>query len=718
MPDTGRTFSESWYRIAGLRVSLHPTVTVRKQRFRGETWYVLRDPFNNTYFRLRPEAHDFVIRLRPDLTVEEVWKDCLEREPDNAPGQEDVIQLLTQLYYANLLHFETPADSAKLFERYRNRRRREMQSRLLSIMFMRIPLLDPDNLLKRLMPFFKWVISPLGATLWLAVVVAAVKLVTERFDQVTNQAQGILAPDNLFLMYVSLVAIKAIHEFGHAVVCRRFGGEVHTMGVMLLVFTPLPYMDATSSWSFRSRWQRAFVGGAGMIAEIFVAALVVFLWAYTGEGTLHSLAYNVMFIASVSTVLFNGNPLLRFDGYYILTDLLDIPNLYTRAVRHLRHLVERYAFGYKESFSPTRNVKEAFWLSVFGVMSGIYRVVVFSGIIFFVADKFLLAGLVMALICVVSWGLVPVFRLVKYLTASPRLARTRVRAAAVCAGFFVLVLSFLALFPFPNRFRAPGVIESVRYVRVVNDAPGYVSHIRAPSGSKVHPGTPLIELSDRELDLEIEATLAQRSESLAMELKALHSQAADLQPLRKRLETVDAKLKDLKLQQGALVVRARESGTWVAPPIQELVGTWIPRGAVLGQIVNHGGFRFSAVVSQNEAADLFTGQIKGAEVRIYGEGGKNLEVSEYQIIPFRQERLPSAALGWRGGGEVSVSLKDQTGLQAAEPFFQIYAEIPSDQGAVLLHGRSGKLRFTLDPNPLLFQWAHLFRQFLQKRYQL
>jgi len=108
----------------------------------------------------------------------------------------------------------------------------------------------------------------------------------------------------------------------------------------------------------------------------------------------------------------------------------------------------------------------------------------------------------------------------------------------------------------------------------------------------------------------------------------------------------------------------------------------------------------------------------GAEVRIHGEGGKNLEVSEYQIIPFRQEKLPSAALGWRGCGEVAVSVKDQTGRQAAEPFFQIYAEIRSDQGAVLLHGRSGKLRFTLDPKPLFSQWAHLFKQLLQKRYQL
>jgi putative peptide zinc metalloprotease protein len=718
MQQAGKTFSESWYRIAGLKVSLHSTVAVRKQRFRGETWYVLRDPFNNQYFRVRPEAHEFLIRLRSDRTVEDVWNECLERNPDGAPGQEDVIQLLTQLYFANLLHFEMPADSAKLFERYRKRQQREFQSKLLSIMFIRIPLFDPDNLLKKLMPVFRLFVSNLGAIVWITVVAAAIKIVAERFDQVMNQAQGILAPDNLFLMYAGLVAIKTIHEFGHAIVCRRFGGEVHTMGVMLLVFTPLPYMDATSSWSFRSRWQRALVSGAGMITEVFVAALATFVWAYTGQGTLNSLAYNMMFIASVSTVLFNGNPLLRFDGYYILSDLLDIPNLHTRSLRHLRHIVERHVFGFKESFSPSRSSKEAFWLIVFGVLSGIYRVVVFAGIILFVADKFLLAGFLMALICIVSWGLMPLFRLIKYLYASPRLARTRIRAVVICAGFFVIIGSFLALYPFPNRFRAPGVIESISYVRVFNDAPGYVKNIRVASGTEVRPGMPLIELSDRELDLEIEATQAQRSETLALELKALHSQAADLQPLRKRLETIESKLRDLEVRRSALVVRARESGIWVSPAIQDLIGAWINRGAEIGQIVNRVEFRFSAVVSQGEAADLFSGQITKAEVRIHGEGGKNLDVSEFRIIPFRQEKLPSAALGWRGGGEVAVSVNDQTGLRAAEPFFQIYADIRSDQGVALFHGRSGKLRFTLDPKPLLFQWAHLFRQLLQKRYQL
>jgi putative peptide zinc metalloprotease protein len=718
MARTGKTFSESWHRVAGLKVSLRPTVRVHRQFFRGERWYVLHDPFNNQFFRLRPEAHDFVIRLGPDRTVEQVWEDCLNRNPDEAPGQEDVIQLLTQLYYANLLFFEMPPDSAKLFERYRKRRQREIQSRLLSIMFVRLPLLDPENLLKRVMPIFKYLISPFGAILWLVLVVAAGKVVVDHFDAAFDQFQGVLAPDNLFLLYIGLVVIKTLHEFGHALVCKRYGGEVHTMGVMLLVFTPLPYVDATSSWSFKSRWHRALVGAAGMITELFVAALAVFLWAYTSPGTLHSLAYNMMAVASISTVIFNGNPLLRFDGYYILSDLLDIPNLYPRAMKFLRHLVERYVFGYKDSVSPAQSLREASWMCTYGILSGLYRFVVFSGVILFVADKWLLAGLLMALVCVISWGIVPLFRLITYLSSSPRLARTRTRAVAIVAGTFVMVVTLLAVIPFPNRFRAPGVMEALQYVKVVNDAPGYVEKVLSPPGAEVRLGAPLITLANRELEIETEAALAQREEAMAMVRKARQMDKADLEPLLKRLDTVEAKLKDLMVQKESLTVKARESGIWVAPKIQELLGSWLPRGTTIGEIVNHGDFRFSAAVSQEEASELFAGHIEKAEARLYGQSGNNLDVRDYQIIPFQHEKLPSAALGWLGGGEVPISTKDQTGRQAAEPFFQIYAHVIPGADVMLLHGRSGKLRFTLDSKPLIFQWGRMFLQLLQKRYRI
>jgi putative peptide zinc metalloprotease protein len=261
-------------------------------------------------------------------------------------------------------------------------------------------------------------------------------------------------------------------------------------------------------------------------------------------------------------------------------------------------------------------------------------------------------------------------------------------------------------------------MESAEYVRVINDAPGYVKAVLVDSGRAVSAQDPLLKLSDRELDLEIEATVAQRDETLAMELRALHMEKADLRPIRKRLQTVEARLKELNLQRDSLVVKARKSGIWVSPQAKEMIGSWLARGSAIGEIVDHGAFRFSAVVSQDEAANLFAGRIKKAEIRLYGQGGQNIDVIDYKIIPFQHEKLPSAALGWAGGGEVPVAVTDEMGLQAAEPFFQIYASVQSSAKVLLLHGRSGKLRFTLNPKPLLFQWEQKLRQLLQKRYQI
>ncbi|MDX1763070.1 MAG: hypothetical protein R3231_01985 [bacterium] len=718
MSGAGRTFSESWHRISDQRISLGPAVRVRKRLFRGEKWYVLHDPFNNQFFRLRPEAHDLVVRLRPDRTVGEVWEECLRLNPDSAPGQEDVIQLLAQLYFANLLHYELPGDSEKLFERYKRRRQRELQSKLLSIMFIRLPLFDPETLLKRLLPFIRMVVSPAGALIWLVTVLWAAKVVIDHSDALRAEVQGVLAPGNLIFLYASLVMIKTLHEFGHAMVCKRFGGEVHTIGVMLMVFTPLPYMDATSSWSFRSRWERALVGAAGMIFEVFAASLAAFVWAMTGPGTIHSLAYNMMFIASVSTVLFNINPLLRYDGYYILSDLLDIPNLHQRSLTQLRHLVEHHLFACKDSVSPAQTDREAVWLTVFGILSGIYRLVVYGAIILFVSDRFLLAGMFMAAFCLFSWVIVPLFRFPVYLISNPRLNRTRPRALAISTGGVAALLFLLAVCPLPNRFKAPGVLEASTYIRVVNDTPGYVKTVLVPTGTEIDAGTPLMELSDQELDLEIAAAKAQHKETLALQMRAISGERAELEAVRKRLLTIEKKLKTFEEQREALLVKAREKGIWVSPRSKELVGSWVERGSEVGVLVNEGAFRFSAVVPQREASRLFDGNIRNAEVRLVGQGNKTIRVREYKFIPFQYEKLPSAALGWGAGGEVPVSVEDDTGLSTTEPFFQIYADLNQESAVDFLHGRSGQIRFYLGPEPLLEQWVRKFRQLLQKRYQI
>ena len=719
MTTGGRTFSESWHRVADLRVRLRHAVSIRKQLFRGETWYVLQDPFNNHFFRLRPEAYQFIVRLRADRTVGQVWENCLERNPNGAPGQDDVIQLLSQLYHANLLFCNLPADSSKLFERYRQRRQRETRSKLLSLMFFRIPLFDPEPLLRHCTPLVRLFTGRLALMVWLLTLGWAVKTIFERFPTIVIEAKTLLEFDNLALLYLGLVLVKILHEFGHTLVCKRFGGEVHTMGVMLIVFAPLPYMDATSSWGFRNRRQRILVAASGMFYEFFAAAGAALVWANSGPGAIHSLALNIMIVASISTLVFNANPLLRYDGYYILSDLLDIPNLQSRSVAQLTHLVEFYLFGNTQSTSPTDSGREASWLTIYGILSGLYRILIYGGIILFVADRFLLAGLLMAGVCLFSWGVVPSVRFLNYLTSSPKLAKTRTRAIAVCLTTLGVIVFVLGAIPFQNSFRAPGVLEANDHLMVANLTSGQLVEILTDNGSRVRPGTPLIQMINPELSIEIDRVVAQRKEVEAMlHQSSVFDEDRTREVLEKRLETLDRKLRKTEKQRQELLVRAEQTGIWVAPEVHELKGIWLHRGTELGKIISPERFRFSAVVSQEEAVNLFgsnhTGQMA---VRLSGQGNTDLAVTGYQVIPFQHERLPSAALGWYAGGDIPVSGKDDQGLQAVEPFFQIYANLEPPRQAVLNHGHSGQIRIGLQAEPLFHRLLRKALQFFQKRYQ-
>jgi putative peptide zinc metalloprotease protein len=716
MADAPLTFSESWYRIAQQRVALRSHVKVRRQYFRGERWYVLEDPFNNQFYRLRPAAYEFAVRLRPDRTVDAVWNECFDADPEHAPGQEEALNLLAQLHAANLLHSALAPDSAQLFERYRKRRQREKTAYLINIMFARIPLLDPDAFLKRSLPVARAVFSRFGFAVWALVMLAAIKVGVDNFGALRNQSEGLLAPGNLFWLYVGLVLVKAFHEFGHAFACRRFGGEVHTMGVMLLLFTPVPYMDATASWSFRSRWQRAVVGAAGMYVEMFVAALAMFVWAATGPGVVHSVAYNMIFVASVSTVFFNANPLLRFDGYYILSDLLDIPNLHQRSTALLRHLVEYHAFGFKKSTNPARSRQETGWLAFFAISSGTYKAIVFSAILFFIADEFLILGILMAVVCAVVWVCRPIYRLIVYLASSPRLERTRLRAVSVTLGAVGLVLGVLEFVPAPNWFRSPGVLQAQALSVVAAPVAGEVAEVLAADGAVVTKGQPLVRLVNRELELRLWAALAQLDETEALRRRALRQATADLAPLATRAEAIRKLVARLEEDREALTVLSPQAGTWSSPNLRDLVGAWVDRGLTIGQVVDGSQFYFSAIVSQNEASRLFTDAIRGSEVKLEGQAGVSLTVSERKVIPADRRSLPSAALGWAGGGNVAVDASDNTGTQAREAFFEVRATIGNASSAMLRHGRGGRIQFELEWEPLLQQWVRSFRQLLQNRY--
>jgi putative peptide zinc metalloprotease protein len=714
-----KTYSESWHRVANLRIALHPAATIRKQLFRGQKWYVIHDQFNNNFFRLQQPAYNFISRLNRACTVGEIWQQVQHSNPQHAPLQDEIIRLLAQLYQANVLLCELPVDSVKIFERYRRQQQQEHRNRLLHIMFFRIPLFDPDAWLNRSTALVQRLTGRGAFAIWTVVLLLAGKLVLEQLPLFISEAKNILGLNNLILLYAGLVLIKLWHELGHTLVCKHFGGEVHTVGVMFMIFTPLPYMDATSSWAFRQRRQRILVALAGMIFELFAAACAAFIWAATGPGMIHSLALNMLIVGSISSIVFNGNPLLRYDGYYALSDALDIPNLQPRSIQQLKYLSCRYLLGARYSSAPESNNRDATWLTIYALLSGSYRVVVYGGIILFVADRFLIAGALMALLCVILWGFLPLMRFFHYLFTSPDLMRNRWRAVVTTFSSIILIISLLGSVPIPNRFRAPGVIESCNYAQVNSQTSGRLVAVLTTNGTEVVKGQPLLHLENTELGIEIRLNAAQRSEvSLLQQQSTAASDQARI-TLNRRLQTLEERAQELSRRQQQLLIRAETEGIWCAPDIDQRLDSWLQRGERLGQIVSTDHFKFIAIIKQKDAAYLFANPLaQPATIRLSGLEQNELNVEGYQILPFKHQQLPSAALGWKGGGDIPVDENDALGLQTLEPFFQISAIIQATDKATIRHGHSGKIRFSLRPKPVLTQLYRQLNQFVQKRYQI
>ncbi len=715
MPAERRLFSESWHRVASQKIRLRPSVRVRKQFFRGQNWFVANDLYGDQFFRFRPEAWDFIARLEGTRTVDEVWRSCLDRNRDDAPSQNEVIQMLGELYSGNLIISDFPSDVARLFERQKKRHAREWKSRLFGLFFLRIPLWDPDMFLNRTIQWVRPLLSPFGAILWLLLTGAALGVIVSNWDALFQRTQGVLDPGNLPLLLLAFVIAKLLHEFGHGYAVKRFGGEVHRMGITFLVFTPIPYVDATAAWAFRERWKRVWVGSAGMIVELAVAAVATFVWAATGPGLLNAWCFNLMVVASVSTILFNINPLLRFDGYYILSDLTDTPNLQPRSGKQLKHWVEEYAFGGRHSQSPAESNRDAAWLGFFGVASYCYRVFITFTIIMFVADRYLGLGFLATVLTVIGFFVIPFFKGVKFLISEPRIERVRTRAWLVTAGTVAVLFILLGVIPAPRNFRAPGVVFANEAEYVTIGTHGRVEDYTA--GSDVEAGQTILRLSNPELNLLRRQYEAESSRLEAVEREFLSTGGAGLGALRERMRVNEARLAELEREEAALEIRASVDGRWGGPQGADLTHRWLSKGEVLGEIIPPGDWRFFTVVGQEHAGPLFEQEIYRAEIRFPGTAHQRLRASALHRVPGRQERLPSRALGWTAQGKVRTRSDDTSGTHAAEPFFLVILDV-DDVGPPLRHGRTGEARFTLESEPLLNQWYRWLRQLLQKRFQL
>lgn len=715
-----RFLSPNWHRVAGLKPRLAEHVRIHRHRYRGQLWYVVDDRNAGRVHRFTPAAYRLLACMDGRRTVDEIWRESVRRLDKEAPGQEDVIQLLAQLHAQDVLKCDVLPDTGELFTRYRKQSRSLWFSNLKNPMSIRIPLWDPDGFLKATLPWVAPVFSRFGLLLWLAMVASGVVLASEHWSELAgNISDQVLAAGNLPILGLTFPLVKACHELGHAYAARRFGGEVHEIGVMLLVLMPVPYVDASSAAGFPGKWERALVGAAGMMVELFLASLALWAWIEAEPGLVRSMLYDTMLIASVSTVVFNGNPLLRYDGYYILSDLVEIPNLGQRANRYWGYLCDRYLLGLREAKAEPMDAGERRWFLAYGPASYVYRFIVMFGIALFLAQELLAVGAVLALWSCFTAILLPLGKAIRYVLYNPKLNATRRRAVLASLGLVAALTAMLGAVPLPMRTQTEGILWRPERAEVRTGTAGFVSRILVASGTEVDKGEPLVDCEEPVLISEIAVHRARVAELKARRTAEWIADKVQAEITRDELFREEAALARAEERASKLLIRSPVRGRFVVPDEADLPGRFLRQGELVGFVVDGSSDIVRVVVAQDDI-DLVRRSLRGVEVRLASRPDPVHPARLLREVPAAGNQLPSTALGTEGGGSIPLDPTGEPGRnQAMQSVFQFDLAIPSAAVAGMAdlppYGVRVHVRFDHVPEPAARQaWRRLRQLFLSR----
>ena len=705
--------SSSWYRVAKLQPKLREHITIGRHRYRGDGWYVVHDHATGRVHRLSSASSAIIGEMDGNRSVDQLWQEIGNRLGSEAPTQDELIQLLAQLNAADLLQTEATPDSAELFTRAMKVRRSEWLNNIFNPLALRVRIWHPDNFFERSLRYVKWLIGWWGLALWMLVVLPALVLAAQHWPElVTNAAQRTLAVDNLLLMALSYTVLKALHELGHGYAVKAFGGPVHELGVMFLVFAPVPYVDASAASEFRSKWRRALVGAAGMIVEVFVAALALYVWLAVEEGLVRTLAYDVMLIAGIATVLFNGNPLLRYDGYYILSDILEIPNLAQRATRYWGYLVERYVFRTEDFREFFATAGEQIWLLLYAPASWLYRVGVMLAIAFFIASEYLAVGIVIA-----AWGLYtgllkPIGKSLWHVIVNPRLQNSRMRAVVTTFGCLLTALVILFLVPIPAFTTTEGVVWLPDSAIVRAGTNGFARRLLLEQGARVTAGEALVESEDPSLDAELRRLQARveeleasiGAERLTDRVKA-EITAMDLAQTRAELATRTDRAR-------RLIARSHGDGMFAVPKPEDLPGRFLREGQEIAYVIPPNVNIIRATIRQDDI-DLVRNRVRSVRVRLAERLEEILPARLLRVVPAGRQDVPSHTSGDTGAGPAPIDPRDPQVNKPYNRVFQVDIELLANTMAAF--GSRAYVRFDLEWEPLGQQiWRRARQLFLSR----
>lgn len=685
MAQAPNPFSAVWARIALLTPSLRPHAELYRQFFRGGLWYIAEDRASGRFFRFSPEAYAIIGLMDGRRSLAEIYRIAERRLGSDLPSQDEIIQLLSQLYLAGLLTTDTEPDLDEIGERARTTARRKLMQSIRNPLGIRIPLFPIDGFVSTLMPLVRPLFTWVGFLLWLCLVVAGVTSAGIHWEALTTDVTDrVLSTQGIALLLIAYPLVKALHELGHGFAVKHWGGQVREVGVMLLVFMPVPYVDASAAIGFSSKRQRIVVGAAGVMVELALAATAALVWPEMQPGPLRALAFNVMLIGGVSTLLFNGNPLLRFDGYYVFSDLIEVPNLAPRSRNYLTYLVRRYLFGLPHAASPVTARGERPWLATYAIAAFLYRIVIMTGITLFVAGKFFFVGIGLAIWAVFMFIGAPILKLLRYLMTASELDQRRGRALVATLILAGLIAGPLVVVPLPDATVAQGVVWVPGETRVIARTDGWLQALDRAPHEVAAAGAPLGRLVNPLIDARERVVIAR------MEEARIRLASSDVgRPVQQgieaaRMELAAGELERISARREGLEILAPQPGRF-EPLLDGTEGGYFRKGALLGYVLRTDGWFVRAVIPQTQI-DLVNGRTRGIAVRLSSALDRVYPARMVAQTPRATFQLPSPALGTQGGGRI-LSDPAHGGVLALESVFVVDIAVDGPDAAPFFNER-------------------------------
>lgn len=642
--------------LGAVRPKLRHDVRISFQNRRGEPIYVLEDLVYRRYFQIGMPEYQFLLRLDGLRSAKQVLAEHVRQAGANALSENDAQTLLRWLIDHELLEAESAGQDDRRAGYARRKSDKKPKKGLAKVFFFKVPLGNPDAFLSGLRPWTSWFFSPAMLVVWCLLGIVALYTLAQSWSLFIGGAQSVVLPSNWITLLVTLGGLKIIHELAHGIAVKRYGAPVPEWGVQVLAFiTPLTFVDASASWRFSQRWRRIVVAAAGMYIELFVASIAVLVWANTDGGMINTVAYNTIFAASTVTVLFNANPLMRFDGYYILTDLIALPNLAQRGQQFMAWASKKYLLGFKDLTMPPAVRERTKVIAAYGIGSMVWKVLIWIGIMTLVANLFQGAGIVlvaMSLLAAITTALTKFFKLLFGMDggARPALFKTMGRVALIATALGAL-LYFIPVSP------SPKVVAVVHYkdaaiCRV--ETPGFVREVLVKNGEQVSEEQLLARLRNPAKEKQL------RQVELALTSSELRARAYYEQGLLAAYQTEQETLKSLIEQQATLEelvedleIRAPVAGKVWGREITALTGRFVEAGEEIVSIVPKREPEILISAKQENSDDLFGRLDDKLEVRLKGRR---------TILPAKMERvetsattaLPHPALSSSAGGPLIV----------------------------------------------------------------